>query len=184
VGGPSVFPYQPAGYYVNLNFPVRDYVANSDERQYRRGVYTHWQRTFLHPMLANFDAPSREECWADRAMSNTPQQALTLLNDPSFVEAARVFAESLVKETAGDGARLDKSCERALGRRVKAKERESLLRFLDEQRKHYRENAADAENLIKVGIRPPAAGIDPAEHAAWASVCRVILHDLHATMLH
>jgi hypothetical protein len=176
IGGPSVFPYQPPGYYLNLNFPVRDYVANTDERQYRRGVYTHWQRTFLHPMLANFDAPSREECWADRAMSNTPQQALTLLNDPSFVEAARVFAESLLKEAASDGARLEKAYERALGRQIKAKERESLLRFLDEQRKYYRANEADAKKLLTVGIRPPAAGLDPAEHSAWASVCRVILN--------
>src|SRR5205823_245961 len=111
VGGPSARPYQPAGYYVNLNFPVRDYVAHRDERQYRRGVYTHWQRTFLHPMLANFDAPSREECWADRAVSNTPQQALTLLNDPSFVEAARVFAERLLLNPAvnGDDARIERA---------------------------------------------------------------------------
>src|SRR5262249_21408678 len=165
VGGPSVFPYQPAGYYVNLNFPVRDFVANTDERQYRRSVYTHWQRTFLHPMLANFDAPSREECWADRAVSNTPQQALTLLNDPSFVESARVFAESLVKEPGDDGARLDKAYDYALGRPIKPKERESLLRFLGEHRKYYRANEADAKKLLTIGIRAPAAGLDPAEHA-------------------
>ncbi|HVV71493.1 MAG TPA: DUF1553 domain-containing protein, partial [Verrucomicrobiae bacterium] len=66
IGGPSSFPYQPAGYYAYLQFPDRDYHADRDERQYRRGVYTHWQRTFLHPMLANFDAPSREECTANR----------------------------------------------------------------------------------------------------------------------
>jgi len=93
IGGPSAHPYQPAGYYANLQFPDRDYYPEPDERQYRRGVYTHWQRTFLHPMLANFDAPSREECVASRNVSNTPQQALTLLNDPSFVEASRAFAE-------------------------------------------------------------------------------------------
>ena len=61
VGGPSVKPYQPAGYYVNLNFPERDYPTSSGDEQYRRGVYMHWQRTFLHPMLANFDAPMRDE---------------------------------------------------------------------------------------------------------------------------
>ena len=89
VGGPSVYPYQPDGYYAALQFPDREYVAETDEREYRRGVYIHWQRTFLHPMLANFDAPSREECTASRIVSSTPQQALTLLNDPTFVEAAR-----------------------------------------------------------------------------------------------
>src|SRR5271157_2648872 len=81
IGGPSVFPYQPAGYYANLQFPDRDYIAETDQRQYRRGVYMHWQRTFLQPMLANFDAPPREECTAARTVANTPQQALTLLND-------------------------------------------------------------------------------------------------------
>ena len=80
IGGPSAHPYQPAGYYAAIQFPDRDYFAEKDERQYRRGVYTWWQRTFLHPMLANFDAPSREECTANRVVSNTPQQALTLLN--------------------------------------------------------------------------------------------------------
>ena len=93
LGGPSAFPYQPVGYYEYLQFPDRDYVPQRDQRQYRRGVYTHWQRTFLQPMLANFDAPSREECTASRTLSNSPQQALTLLNDPTFVEAARVLAE-------------------------------------------------------------------------------------------
>src|SRR5215472_13550040 len=61
IGGPSVHPYQPAGYYANLQFPTRDYHADTDERQYRRGLYMHWQRSILHPMLANFDAPAREE---------------------------------------------------------------------------------------------------------------------------
>src|SRR5205085_962792 len=96
IGGPSAYPYQPAGYYANLQFPDRDYYADKDEGQYRRGVYTHWQRTFLQPMMANFDAPSREECACARNISNTPQQALTLLNDPTFVEAARVFAQGLL----------------------------------------------------------------------------------------
>src|SRR5207247_5213534 len=80
IGGPSAHPYQPAGYYSNLQFPDRDYSADRDDRQYRRGVYTHWQRTFLHPMLANFEAPSREDFVASRNRSNTPQQALSLLH--------------------------------------------------------------------------------------------------------
>src|SRR5690606_31046823 len=92
VGGPPAKPYQPAGYYGGLQFPDREYQADTDEDQWRRGVYMHWQRTFLHPMLANFDAPSREDCIALRNEANSPQQALTLLNDPTFVEAARVWA--------------------------------------------------------------------------------------------
>jgi hypothetical protein len=97
VGGPSVKPYQPAGYYAQLNFPTRTYQADRGDQQYRRGLYSHWQRTFLHPMLKAFDAPSREECAARRTRSNTPLQALALLNDPSFVEAARALAERIVR---------------------------------------------------------------------------------------
>src|SRR5471030_1937243 len=111
IGGPSVHPYQPAGYYAALQFPDREYISESDERQYRRGVYMHWQRTFLNPMLANFDAPSREECTASRNISSTPQQALTLLNDPTFVEAARgLVEESLAARPGGDfGSGLDEA---------------------------------------------------------------------------
>ncbi len=99
IGGPSASPYQPAGYYENLQFPDRDYIPDRDERQYRRGLYTHRQRTFLHPMLANFDAPSREECTAARTVANTPQQALTLAQRP---DVRRGRARS------GSGACLDR----------------------------------------------------------------------------
>ena len=149
IGGPSVRPYQPKGYYENLQFPDRDYVPHDDDRQYRRGVYMHWQRTFLHPMLANFDASSREECAASRIVSNTPQQALTLLNDPSFMEAARAFAGRL---KGSDAERIDMAYAYALGRDPKSAERESLLRFLAEQRKNLDESAA------------------------WTQLCRVILN--------
>src|SRR5207244_4708446 len=122
VGGPSAKPYQPAGYYANIQFPDRAYVADRDDREYRRGVYVHWQRTFLHPMLANFDAPSREECTANRTVANTPQQALTLLNDSTFVEAARALAAKLIAESDNDDARFARLYERALCRTPKAEE--------------------------------------------------------------
>ena len=85
-------PYQPEGYLAALNFPKREYAASHGDDLYRRGVYTFWQRTFLHPSLLTFDAPTREECTVNRVNSNTPLQALVLLNDPIYVEAARVFA--------------------------------------------------------------------------------------------
>ena len=88
IGGPSVKPYQPPGYWVFLNFPKRDWTADKGENQYRRGLYTYWQRTFLHPSLLAFDASTREECVVERPRSNTPLQALVLLNDPTYVEAA------------------------------------------------------------------------------------------------
>jgi hypothetical protein len=182
IGGPSARPYQPAGYYAVLQFPDREYVPHRDERQYRRGVYTHWQRTFLQPMLANFDAPSREECTASRVVANTPQQALTLLNDPTFVEAARVLAGLiLAKPGRSDQARLDDLFERALARPAREKERASLLVFLARQRAEAGAHPEEAEKLIKVGIAPPSTAANAAELAAWAEVCRVVLN-LHETI--
>jgi hypothetical protein len=177
MGGPSVKPYQPPGYYENLQFPSRDYIAETDDRQWRRGVYMHWQRTYLHPMLANFDAPMRDECTASRPPSNTPQQALTLLNDPSFVEAARVFAAKLLEGKAmSDEARLDQAFTQALARPLQDKERTSLLYLLQSQRDHYKANMTDAEKLISVGIAPVAKDLPAAELASWTTLCRVILN--------
>ena len=177
LGGPSIFPYQPAGYYANLQFPDRHYQADRDDRQYRRGVYIHWQRTFLQPMLANFDAPSREECTALRTVSNTPQQALTLLNDPTFVEAARVFAARLLEaQTKSDAARLNLAFEEALARPIRANEEVSLAKFLAAQRAHYEAEGAEARKVLKVGLAPAPTNLDARELAAWTSVARVILN--------
>jgi hypothetical protein len=182
IGGPSAHPYQPAGYYLNLQFPNRDYVADRDDRQYRRGVYTHWQRTFLQPMLANFDAPSREECTALRNVSNSPQQALTLLNDPTFVEASRAFAAQLLSAAPrNDARRFDLAYEQALSRPIKSSERKSLEQFLALQREYYHANPADAKKLLHTGLAPKPAEADEPELAAWTQVCRVVLN-LHETI--
>ncbi|WP_265593088.1 DUF1553 domain-containing protein, partial [Verrucomicrobium sp. BvORR034] len=170
-------PYQPEGYYENLQFPDRNYLAETDDRQWRRGVYMHWQRTFLHPMLANFDAPMRDECTASRTVSNTPQQALTLLNDPTFVEAARVFAERLLKlDVAGDDARLNAAMELAAGRALNGEERASLTYFLNSQREQFKSAPEDAAKVVKAGLSPAVTGLDTVEIAAWTSVARVMLN--------
>jgi hypothetical protein len=178
LGGPSSFPYQPAGYYANLQFPDRKYAADTDARQYRRGLYVHWQRTFLHPMLANFDAPSREECTASRPCANTPQQALTLLNDPTFAEAARVMASDVVTSDfyTTDEGRLDRVWKLVLSRSPKPAERDSVLKFLAEKRTYYAAHPDEAKLRIKVGNAPQPKDLDPAEHAAWAEVCRVVMN--------
>ena len=182
IGGPSAHPYQPAGYYVNIQFPDRDYHAELDERQFRRGIYSHWQRTFLQPMLANFDAPSREECIAARNVSNSPQQALTLLNDPSFVEAARVLAGKILAQPAhNEGERLEMIYERALARPIKSAERESLKEFLQVQRNYYRDHADEAEKLMRVGVATEPNTTSTTELAAWTQVCRTVL-GLHETI--
>ncbi len=182
IGGPSAHPYQPAGYYANLQFPDRDYYSDRDDRQYRRGLYSHWQRTFLQPMLANFDAPAREECTANRVVSNTPQQALTLLNDPTFVEASRVFAARLLESGCrSDEERVGLAFQKALARPVKSKEQKSLLEFLTSQREYYVSNSEEAMKLMHVGIAPISGGANQTELAAWTQVCRVILN-LHETI--
>jgi hypothetical protein len=178
VGGPSVKPYQPDGYYEPMQFPNRTYVASKGSDQWRRGLYMHWQRMFLHPMLINFDAPARDECTALRNYSNTPQQALTLLNDPTFVEAARAMASRLLAMPAGDD-RLARGFRLAMGRDPKPAERPSLDKLVAEQTAYYRANLAEAAKLLKIGLSPAPAG-DPAELAAWTQACRVLLNSHEA----
>ncbi|WP_309707685.1 PSD1 and planctomycete cytochrome C domain-containing protein [Armatimonas sp.] len=178
VGGPPAMPYQPEGYYAPLQFPDRNYVADKNDSQWRRGVYMHWQRTFLHPMLASFDAPNRDEPSCTRTNANTPQQALTLLNDPEFVEAARVFAGSLRTKT--DDAKLTEIYQRALARAPKPQEQKSLLAFLAKVRTEYAARPEDAQKFLATGNAPLPEG-DAVELASWASVCRVVLN-LHETI--
>lgn len=182
LGGPPVFPYQPPGYYKHLQFPDRSYTPSADQRQYRRGVYVHWQRTFLHPMLANFDAPPREECTGMRSQANTPQQALTLLNDKTFVEGAIYLLVRLDREKLpSDAARVDRLFQVCLNRLPSEAERQSLLEFLSSQRKHWGENPEDAARLLQIAPPRSAVESDSAERAAWVSLGRVILN-LHETI--
>jgi hypothetical protein len=138
----------------------------------------HWQRTFLHPMLANFDAPSREECTASRVVSSTPQQALTLLNDPTLVEAARGLAEqSLAAHPKGDFAgSLAEAFQRLLARAPNQREQDSLARFYEGQLAYYRGQPDEAAKAVAVGYHPALATVDAATLAAWTSVARVLLN--------
>ncbi len=175
-GGAAVRPYQPAGYYRHLNFPKRRYAADDSAQQWRRGVYVHWQRQFLHPQLRNFDAPSREDGVAARPRSNTPQQALTLLNDPTFVEAARALAARVATEATSDRSRLEAAVGHVLSRAARDDEVDALLAFLRRQRAHYAATPGAARALLSVGIaRRPAAVADD-ELAAWTATCRVLLN--------
>jgi hypothetical protein len=182
VGGPSVKPYQPDGYWENLNFPKRTYPADAGDKQYRRGLYTWWQRSFLHPSMLAFDAPSREECCAERTRSNIPQQALVLLNDPSYVEAARAFAVRIVREGGdSDDARLAWAWQQALQRLPRVEEMETVLPLLRKHRGDYTADPAAAKALLATGFAPLPADLDPAEVAAWTHVARV-LFNLHETI--
>ncbi len=182
IGGPSAKPYQPARYWENLNFPVREYQNDSGEGLYRRGLYTWWQRSFLHPSLVAFDAPSREECTAERNRSNIPQQALVLLNDPTYVEAARAFAARILGECKGTtDERLKWAWQQALQRDPDAAETKTMSKLLDDRLADYRKDVASAEELLKNGAAPVPTGLDKSELAAWTHVARVLLN-LHETI--
>lgn len=177
MGGPAAKPYQPAGYYKELNFPTREYEQSTGQDLYRRGVYTHWQRTYLHPSLLAFDAPTREECTAERTISNSPQQALTLLNDPIFVEAARVFAQRILQE-GGDtvSRRINWAWHEALSRAPLPEEERILSALYEKHRAQFAADPASATALIAVGQKPVPEGMDPVQLAAWTSVSRTILN--------
>ena len=182
IGGPTVKPYQPAGYWDFLNFPRRQWQDDHGENQYRRGLYAFWQRTFLHPSLLAFDASTREECTVDRPRSNTPLQALALLNDPTYVEASKVFAGRIVREGGRtDAERLRYAYRRAIQREPTAAEAELLTRLYRQHLAQYQADHAAAAALLKVGDAKPPQGAEPAELAAWTSVARVILN-LHETI--
>jgi hypothetical protein len=176
LGGKSVRPYQPPGYWAYLNFPQREWQNGSGEELYRRGLYTHWQRQYLHPSLLVFDAPSREECTAERARSNTPLQSLVLLNDPSYVEAARAFAEVVLRAEGDDSRKLDLAFRRALSRPIIPEESELLTKLLQSQIDHYRQHPEAAKDLLTTGARPSATDIDPVVLAGWTTVARAILN--------
>ena len=182
LGGPSVKPYQPERYWENLNFPVRDWMADKGESQYRRGLYTWWQRSFLHPSMLAFDAPSREECTAERNRSNIPQQALVLLNDPTYVEAARAFGVGILTQTSGSPEqKLTWACQQALQRNPSLTEQKTLLSVYNQQLTAYKTDSAAAAALLKTGYAPLPDKLDKADLAAWTHVARVLLN-LHETI--
>ena len=186
IGGPSVKPYQPAGYWVHLNFPKRRWTADQGESLYRRGLYTWWQRSFLHPSLMAFDAPNREECTAERARSNIPQQALVLLNDPTYVEAARVFAHRIRSVDFDNSAdSIDPSLRwafRMATSRYPDDDETALLHDLfHAHKREFASSASDAEQLLGVGAAPSVEAAEAPDVAAWTSVARTILN-LHETV--
>ncbi len=177
MGGQVTKPYQPAGYYAPLNFPKRTYKADMNPNQYRRGVYVHWQRQFLHPMFRAFDAPTREECTAQRPVSNTPLAALTLMNDPTFIEAARGLALRILNESgSSDRHRLAWAWQTALGREPNREEFAVAKALLGETRKRYQADAKAADELLAVGMLKLPGGLASSEAAAWTVLGQALLN--------
>ncbi|GIW96174.1 MAG: hypothetical protein KatS3mg110_4215 [Pirellulaceae bacterium] len=184
IGGPSVSPYQPPGLWEELmsredgaKWTAQTYVQSHGADLYRRSMYTFWKRTSPPPNMTTFDAPDRETCALRRGRTNTPLQALVLMNDPTFVEAARKLAERVLHEGGdSDEQRLAYLWHVALACEPTSHELDLLRRLLQEQRNHYRRHAEAAEKLLQVGESPRDQRFEPAELAAWTVVCSTVLN--------
>jgi hypothetical protein len=155
-------------------------VHDTNANQYRRGLYTYWCRTFLHPSLSAFDAPSREECTVDRPRSNTPLAALVLLNDPTYVEAARVLADRIMAQAESPPARIALAYQLALQRPPRAAEVQLLTTLFEQQLAAYSADTAQAKKIQGVGLSPQRDD-QVAQRAAWTAVARTLLN-LHETI--
>ncbi len=180
VGGPSVMPYQPEGLWFELNDRAgyrMDYVQSRGPDLYRRSLYTFWKRTSPPPTLNLFDAPEREFCVVRRSRTTTPLQALALLHDPTYVEAARQFAERIL---AHGGATTDEriafAFRTATARKPTAAEAKVLREVFEQQLAAFRKNPEAAAKSLKVGESARNEKLDGAEHAAWTAVARMILN--------
>jgi hypothetical protein len=170
VGGPSVKPYQPAGLWQELA-GGSGYKQDKGEGLYRRSLYTYWKRTVAPPYMMNFDSPNREQCTVFERRTNSPLQALDLMNDVTFVEAARKLAERMMTEGG-----LDAGYRLLLGRAPSAAARGVLERALERFRTAYRGDEASARELLKQGESPVRPGLDAVELAAYTGVASLLLN--------
>lgn len=182
VGGPSVKPYQPAGlwrevsHYGSTPATAQVFVQDHGDELYRRGLYTFWKRTVPPPSMLSFDAPNREICTVSRETTNTPLQALVLLNETQYVEASRAFARRIVKHSSDDTDRIRFAFESATSRIPNDRELSVLQRTLARERRAFSSDRSAAEALLKVGESPRDVGITASEHAAWTTVASLILN--------
>ncbi len=175
IGGPSVKPYQPPGLWSELTDDK--YVQDHGPDLYRRGLYTFWKRTIPPPMMSAFDAPARETCIVRETRTNTPLQALSVLNDVTFIEAARAFAERILEAPAASPEmRLSVAFEAATGRLPKPAELAILRQSLDDQRSRFRGDPASAGALLESGESRADPKLDPVELAAYTAVTQLILN--------
>ncbi|MCY2965646.1 MAG: DUF1553 domain-containing protein [Planctomycetota bacterium] len=178
LGGPSVKPYQPAGIWQDVSVERRAvYEPSRGGDLYRRSLYTFWKRTCPPPGMTSFDAPDRETCTIRRARTNTPLQALVLLNDPTYVEAARELAQRVVRDGgATDKAKLETAWLSVVARKPTADEARSLLAIVQSARKHFQLSPDSAIQLISVGESPRDQQLDPSEVAAWTTSLGILLN--------
>ncbi len=180
-GGRSFFPYQPPGIWEEVSgtggASAQFYRQSHGDDLYRRSLYVFWKRSAPWPPFLIFDAPTRDICTVSRQVTNTPQQALVLMNETSFVEAARLFAERLLNDPAvEDEARLKRAFLYALSREAETEELRTLQVLLAAERRSFRENPQAAKLLLEVGETPASTEFDAIELAAWALVANTIMN--------
>lgn len=175
IGGKSVFPYQPADYYADKG--RWKWTQSTGGDLYRRGLYTFWRRTTFYPSFQVFDAPTRENCTVDRPVTNTPLQALVTLNDPTFVEAARIFGQRIMQE-GGESVseKLTFAFRLCVARSPQANELEVLQRLFATQVARFQANEAAAAALVGNGTAPRPENLPIAELAAWTAMGNVLLN--------
>ncbi|MFN0067399.1 MAG: PSD1 and planctomycete cytochrome C domain-containing protein [Limisphaerales bacterium] len=183
IGGKSVSPYQPPGLWEELsmredsrNFSAQFFVQSTGRDLYRRSMYTFIKRSSPPPQMSTFDAPDRETCSVRRPRTNTPLQALILLNDPTYIEASRKLAERLLRERGTDADRIAYAFRLATARLPRSAEAAALAELLEAQRRHYSADRASALKLLAVGESPRDEALEPAELAAWTMVASAILN--------
>jgi hypothetical protein len=181
LGGPPVYPYQPTNLYkgivVAADYPGTAYIESRGKDLYRRGLYTFWKRTVPYPSLSIFDVPDREVCVVQRSKTDTPLQALALMNDPVQLEAARKLAERMLLEGGtAPGQRLEFAFELTTSRKLRPEEMQPLLALLEKRLAAYREDPAAAKDFISVGESKPNAALDPVDLAAYANLASLILN--------
>jgi hypothetical protein len=175
IGGPSVKPYQPEGIWEDT--AGSKYEPDKGESLYRRSLYTFWKRTAPHPMMTTFDASERNNCTVRRQVTSTPLQALVLLNDPQFTEAARRIGERALKEGGTNpGERIIFTFRLLTGRKPSARELTVLRQLYDEQLALFRAHQENGEAFAKVGDSPADKSLDPAEVAASAALASAVLN--------
>ena len=176
VGGPSVKPYQPAGLWEELAAAIVPYVQDHGPDLYRRSLYTYWKRTVAPPSMMTFDAAGREACVVRTSRTNTPLQALNLLNDVTYVEAARYLAEQVMREKASTDDRLSLLYRRVLSRPPTDDERRMLRESVERYTRHFREHTAAADELLSFGESPRDEQLPTAELAAYATIASTIFN--------
>ncbi len=181
VGGPSVSPYQPKGLWEEMafggDFSAQKYEQSHGADLYRRSMYTFWKRSVPYPSLNTFDAPDREKCIARRGVTNTPLQALVLMNDPTFVEAARALAERDLREAGPtETDRIRFAFRLATDRDPSSREFEVLQGLYKKEMAHYDTDRAAAEKLLSIGESKRNPKFDPSVLAAWTTVTSTILN--------